>query len=115
MMPRASALQQAAAATYTKSSPRGVLSSECILRTPIRQMTDSWPDPTALPLDPSQRVHRSLQCLLVTRILLALVVISLVLFLFRWSGAVRRDTVPTPQGQQVPDEWKVVVPEYAGG
>jgi hypothetical protein len=78
-------------------------------------MTDSATDPAALPLDPSERVHRSLLYLLVARILLALVVVSLVLFLFRWSGAVRRDMVPTPQGQQVPDEWKVVVPEYAGG
>ncbi|HMJ64521.1 MAG TPA: hypothetical protein VK615_04150 [Candidatus Binatia bacterium] len=53
--------------------------------------------------------------LLVARILLALVVIAIVLFVFRWSSAVRRETMGTPAGQQVPDNWKVVVPEYAGG
>ena len=52
--------------------------------------------------------------LVVARLLLALLVIAFVFFLFRWSSAVKRDTIVVPQGQQVPDEWKVVIPDYAG-
>jgi hypothetical protein len=52
--------------------------------------------------------------LVVARLLLALLVIGLVFFLFRWSSAVKRDTIVVPQGQHVPDEWKVVIPDYAG-
>src|SRR5881397_3926200 len=77
-------------------------------------MTDCYTDPAALPVDASERIYRSLLCLLAARVLLALVVISLVLFLFQWSSAVRRDAVTAPQGQRVPDDWKVVIPEYAG-
>jgi hypothetical protein len=87
-------------------------------------MTDAHTDPTALSFEASERLERSLMRLLVARILLALVVISVVLFLFRWSSAVRRDTITAPvsqvvimapAGQQAPDDWKVVIPEYAGG
>ena len=53
--------------------------------------------------------------LLAARLFLALFVIALIFFLFRWSSAVRRDTIIAPAGQTVPDEWKVVIPEYAGG
>ena len=53
--------------------------------------------------------------LVVVRLLLAFLVIGLVFFLFRWSSAVRRDAIIAPAGQIVPDEWKVVIPEYAGG
>ena len=52
--------------------------------------------------------------LVVARLLLALFVIAFVFFLFRWSSAVKRDTLIVPQGQHVPDEWKVVIPDYAG-
>jgi hypothetical protein len=61
-----------------------------------------------------ERLYRSWLWLVVARLLLALVVISLTFFLIRWSSAVRRDTVIAPQGQSVPDEWKVVIPDYAG-
>src|SRR4026208_1949184 len=53
--------------------------------------------------------------LVIVRLLLALFVIALIFFLFRWSSAVRRDTIIAPASQTVPDEWKVVIPEYAGG
>ena len=53
--------------------------------------------------------------LVLARLLLALFVIGLIFFLFRWSSAVRRDAIIAPAGQTVPDEWKVVIPEYAGG
>src|SRR4026207_1219509 len=78
-------------------------------------MTDAQTDPGTLPFEASERLERSLMRLLVARILLALVVLSVVLFVFRWSSAVHRETLPAPRDQQVPDDWKVVVPEYAGG
>jgi hypothetical protein len=49
------------------------------------------------------------------RFVVAVAVICLVLFLFRWSSAVRRETLATPYGVTLPEEGKVVVPDYAGG
>jgi hypothetical protein len=59
--------------------------------------------------------ERVLLCLLIARIVLAVAGICLVLFLFRWSSAVKRDTVVAPYGVSLPDEGKVVIPDYAGG
>jgi hypothetical protein len=98
-----------------KNPARGVLFNECRLHAPVDEMTESSTDPPVLSLETADRVQRALLWLLAARILLALVVVCLVLFLFRWSGAVRRDVMPTPEGQQVPDDWKVVIPEYQGG
>jgi len=58
---------------------------------------------------------RVLFFLLLTRILLVLAAISLVLFLVRWSSAVRRDTLAIPYGVTLPEAGQVVVPDYAGG
>jgi hypothetical protein len=78
-------------------------------------MTDYRTDATALPVQTSERVERALLWLLVARIILALLGICLVWFLLQWSYAVKRDKITAPRGQHVPDEWKVVIPEYAGG
>jgi hypothetical protein len=77
-------------------------------------VTDCQTDPGSLPVGNDERIERSLMFPLVARVVLVLVVFALVIFLFRWSSAVKRDTVIVPQGQHVPDEWKVVIPDYAG-
>lgn len=61
-----------------------------------------------------RRIERSLLLLLIVRVFLALAVFAVVVFLFRWSSAVKRETIVVPAGQAVPEEWKVVIPDYAG-
>jgi hypothetical protein len=98
-------------------------------------MTDCYTDRAAL-AEEGKDIHRSLLWLLLARVLLAAGGIYLVFFLLQWSSAVKRDTVFPPKsqyvpalqqtqyvqwhtvstlpGQHVPDEWKVVIPIYAG-
>jgi hypothetical protein len=78
-------------------------------------MTDSHTEPAPLGIGVGRRTDRLLICLFVARLFLAAVAVSLVLFLYQWSSAVERETVGTPLTQNVPDEWRVVIPEYAGG
>jgi hypothetical protein len=78
-------------------------------------MTDCYPDPAAFPGQASERSARRLLWLLFARIVLAVLAVALTSFLFQWSAAVKREQVSTPSGQQVPEEWKVVIPQYAGG